>query len=647
MIDTGAALSVVSLKYCNRNNIPITPLKVGQNDFLTAAGGETIQLLGTVDVDLEFGAVELPYTFAVLANVIHDLIIGFDFLHDYGATIDCQAGVISLHDGAMHVSLLSNNFVHSKGAVRLLSRTYFPPMSETVVAVRASAAFDGSDCLLEGAPVGANAVLIVARALVRPQRLRTLCKIINPSTRGVVLRHNFCVAKIELAQASTLATMAMPDLSRNESESATMSEPTTMQNSANAGDDDVSALGMKLGNGNLSPEQEERLRAFLQRYRDVFATKLLDLTGTTLYYHAVDTIPGATPPRCRAYKHSPDANAEIERQTQEMLDANIIRPSCSPYAAPVLLVKKKNGQMRGVVDFRKLNAIIKPTHHPLPDLGDILDALGGGEGNSPPGFFVSSLDMRSGYYQVPLRPEDCHKTAFVTHTESYEFTKLPMGLSSSPGSSSLLMSHVFRGLNFKFVVPYLDDLLVYTRGAFDTHLEHLAAVFTRLREAGLKLHPNKCVLAASETTYLGFKLSRAGCTLDDSKVEIIANYPRPQSTKDLRRFHGFVSFYRSLVPGFSQICSVFYRSVCCGVMRCLSGLMSARQRLLNYVRCLCNNRSARILICVARLSSIATQAQSLSVTFYVSGTIKASRVLCHAAGVRYGSQRRWPTAQPN
>ena len=193
--------------------------------------------------------------------------------------------------------------------------------------------------------------------------------------------------------------------------------------------------------------------------------------------------------------------------------------------------------------------------YPLPTIQDVLDTLG-----SKPFAYVSSLDLRQGYMQTYLEDSAKDKTAFISKPgEKWNFRRLPFGLKTAPSGYQFLMAKVFdRSLGFDRIIPYLNDVLVWS-SLFEEHLQHLKKIFDRLMETGLRLHPKKCSFAGSECTYLGIKLTREGAKIDESKFEVIKNYPRPTNVKEVRQWIGFVAFYRQFLKDFSKICAPLYR----------------------------------------------------------------------------------------
>ena len=227
-----------------------------------------------------------------------------------------------------------------------------------------------------------------------------------------------------------------------------------------------------------------------------------------------------------------------------MLEANVIRRSKSPWSFPVVIVDKKDGSKRFCVDFRKLNQVTKANSYPLPLIDDILALLGKAK-------YFTSLDLKSGYWQVLMEEVDKEKTAFACHPGLFEFNVMPFGLCCAPAIFQELMSIVLQGLGH-FATAYLDDILIYSE-TLEQHMSHLETVFERLRQHGLKLKLKKCSFLQLETQYLGFIINGRGISPDPKKVEAIRSLPTPTCVREVRSFIGMCSYYRRFIPNFSEI----------------------------------------------------------------------------------------------
>ncbi len=213
---------------------------------------------------------------------------------------------------------------------------------------------------------------------------------------------------------------------------------------------------------------------------------------------------------------------------EELKAHDLIEDSVSPWASPVVMVKKKDGMYRFCVDFRKLNAVTITDAHPLPRVDDSLDALSCSQ-------FFSTMDMSSGYWQVELDPADRPKTAFTTGDGLCQFKVMPMGLKNSPPTFQRLMELVLRGLHWTTCVIYLDDIICMGQN-FEDHLKNLTDILTRFRQAGLKLNPKKCDFCKSVVKYMGHIVSCDGLALDPVNSQRICEWPVPKSPTEVRAF---------------------------------------------------------------------------------------------------------------
>jgi len=301
-----------------------------------------------------------------------------------------------------------------------------------------------------------------------------------------------------------------------------------------------------MGENPVSPEVE----ALLYEYRDRFPDSLppLEDSGTTqplVNGHTIPLIEGQKPPVRPIYRLSPLEFDELKKQIAELLALGFIEPSSSPYGAPVLFVQKKDGSLRMCIDYRALNKITIKNKYPLPRIDDILDRFKGCK-------YFSSIDLRSGYYNLRITPEDVPKTAFRTPIGHYQFKVLCFGLTNAPATFQAAMNNIFSEYLHDFVVVYLDDILCFSKTKED-HEAHLRLILDKLREHNLYANPKKCEFFKTELVFLGHIVSSDGTKVDPSKIAAVNSWPKPTTITELRGFLGLANYFRRFIQGYSTI----------------------------------------------------------------------------------------------
>ena len=291
--------------------------------------------------------------------------------------------------------------------------------------------------------------------------------------------------------------------------------------------------------------QKQRLARLFREYAGVFSRSDQDVGRTELVHHDIPVEEGTQPIRQPPHRLGPQKELEAEKQVQELLQQGLIEPSDSAWSSPVVLVKKKDGTWRFCIDYRKLNAVTRQDAYPLPRIDDSLDALAGSR-------YFSTLDLTSGYWQVPLSKDAQEKSSFTTRSGLWKWKVLPFGLTSAPATFQRLMEQVLHGLHWKSLLLYLDDVIVIAPD-FSTHIQRLEEVLQRLQLAGLKLKPSKCELFQKEVKYLGHIVSQHGVATDPKKIEAIKDWPPPNDVRSLQAFLGTVGYYRQYLPNYATV----------------------------------------------------------------------------------------------
>ncbi|KAL4020885.1 hypothetical protein IC575_019672 [Cucumis melo] len=236
---------------------------------------------------------------------------------------------------------------------------------------------------------------------------------------------------------------------------------------------------------------------------------------------------------------------ELNVQLQELLDKGFIRPSVSPWGAPVLFVKKKDGSMRLCIDYRELNKVTVKNRYPLPRIDDLFDQLQGAT-------VSSKIDLRLGYHQLRIKDGDVPKTAFRSRYGHYEFIVMSFGLTNAPAVFMDLMNRVFREFLDTFVIVFIDDILIYSKTEAE-HEEHLRIVLQTLRDNKLYAKFSKCEFWLKQVSFLGHVVSKAGVSVDPAKIEAVTGWTRPSTVSEVRSFLGLAGYYRRFVENFSRI----------------------------------------------------------------------------------------------
>ena len=299
----------------------------------------------------------------------------------------------------------------------------------------------------------------------------------------------------------------------------------------------------------LNEEEKTSTVKICESYSDIFHLPGDYLSSTEAIEHKINTI-NENPIYTKTYRYPEIHKREVNKQVTDTLKQNIIRPSNSPWSSPLWVVPKKSDasgekKWRVVIDYRKLNEVTVDDKYPIPNIEEILDQLGRSK-------YFTTLDLASGFHQIPLNDDDSKKTAFTTPFGHYEYTRMPFGLKNAPATFQRLMNTVLSGLQGLQCFVYLDDIVIHA-ASIQEHEIKLRKIFDRLRLNNLKLQPDKCEFLRREVVYLGHTISDVGVRPNPDKVQGINSFPIPKSTKDIKSFLGLVGYYRRFIKGFAKI----------------------------------------------------------------------------------------------
>ena len=500
-----------------------------------------------------------------------------DYINLYNLSINVKHQTISIehHNRILTVNVDPDNQIQ-KIPVTSARSIFIPPYSMRSIQVTIPVS-SISSCLLPKPSLCRNKSLSIKRTLLNFRNYRSLLFFSNTSSIPQLIKKDWCVgfllcrslsyltspisttlhksfAVTRLAGESTASfdshadspthTLQFPSslFSKSKQNNHSHSKHTSYCNTISSSRLSVNNHIDELVQSIQNKKHREDLRSLLAHFSHTFDISKHNIANT-LIHHVINTVPHS-PPACKPYPQ-PDKGQAMYKLIQEFLRADLISESHSPYAAPAILVKKKDGSYRFVVDYKKLNLITIKDSSPLPNMEDALRKLGQGYS------YFSKLDLKSGFYQIPIKETDKEKPAFVTPFGLYQFNVLPMGLKNSPPTFQKVMTDTLKSCR-DFSLVYLDDIIVFSK-SFEQHLYHLECVLLALQRKNLILNPPKCVLATNQIDYLGHTISQNRITPMKEKVEAILKIKEPRSLAQANKFIGALSWYRKFIPQFATI----------------------------------------------------------------------------------------------
>ena len=554
LVDSGAAISVLCVDVFEKLRVKNQRLKMEPATIQASAVNQTtLSFMGTCQIPCRW-LKDSPifwFTFYIASRMSVPCLLGFDLLHSQNCAVDFNLGFLDVGFAVLEcVSPLTEWFQQQQETVNQVTlckagkTVEIPARSESHVNCRLD--FDRELFRKSGSRASSASIVglvepcvgftrdnsvLVASSLVKEVDGHVLLRVLNPT--------NFPFTLYQSQVLATFTPYSNRDLQVSSLNAKVSSKYSKVENS------------LTQGLTWLSVDQCNEVKSLLQRFESIFSQDKWDLGSCDLHKLRIQLKEDARPSRVPYRAMNPTKRKDLKSKVEKLKENDLIEPTHSEWAAPTVLVPKRDGSYRLVIDYRKLNAQTVKTSWPLPRISDILSNL---EGSC----YFSSLDLCSGFHQMEIDEEDRHLTSFITPFGLYQWKRMPMGLCNAPGAFQRLMEIVLSGLTYETVLVYLDDIIVFGR-TFHEHLNRLEKVFYRIREANLKISPSKCALFQTKLTFLGHVVSPNGIQTDPSKVEAVKNYPVPKTIKQLRAFMGLVGFYRKFVHNFGLIAEPLYR----------------------------------------------------------------------------------------
>ncbi|UYV84721.1 hypothetical protein LAZ67_X003197 [Cordylochernes scorpioides] len=492
LVDSGSSFSVISDGL--RRQLKKTMFK-DSGMTLKVADGRNVTSTGRCTISLSINGLEQPLEFIVLPNSNPSIILGWDFLEASNAVIDCGRADIRLEEAkdVLNSPASMGKFMASRSVV-------IPAESTKLI----------------------NVMSIIGKGLTLPYALFRLSHnkgklwIVNSSTTAQIVPKGMCLGKIQRVEENNLTAI---------SECSEFNKEVKNANHASHADKSDFKFLQNLISDDLSEEQQSQILSILKRYDKIFDKNNEPVKQTSVTKHKIET--GSHQPiKHRPYRVSRTERQAIQTEVDKMLDAGII-------------LKKKDGNWRFCLDYRRLNKVTKKDVYPLPRIDVTLDSLKGAK-------FYSSMDLRSGYWQIEVDEADREKTAFITPDGLYEFLVMPFGLCNAPATFERMMDKILKGLKWTMALCYLDDIVVYSK-SFNEHLHRLEIILQCLDKAELRLSPKKCLFGTKRISVWTPRIYPG-----PEKIEAIAKFPTPKSITDVRSFIGLCSYYRRFIENFAE-----------------------------------------------------------------------------------------------
>ena len=548
VFDTGSSVTLVStnLYRAARRLDPGNTKKLGPwHGGLRTASADGMGVRGQGRMVIYWQGCSLDVPVIVVDKVLYDVLLGNDVLDRQCATIDYEKHLIHLKGGQQIPFSVEHGGMLVQAAV-VERETIVEPFTATIVPVKgARSKMEGQLVIEEHHTVRDWAPFQVQTTLSTAKDGVALVQVVNRSkdTIRLVVNTILGMAETEFEEEEPETTESAMALSTEELKAAVERERSIEKKQPDTNWEwDV--------NPELSSEAQQKFKALLEQYKDVFATRDggPDWGMKGGYPFRIELVPGAQPYRAPLPRRSPFENEHIRRVDEKWQAAGIIRDSISPWGAPIVLAKKKDGALRDCVDYRRLNAMTVPDPYPLPRTEVVVEFVA----RYPTGL-KSECDLLQGFRNIPVEEASKASLAYISANGQKEYNFMPMGPRNAPATFQWNMDLVFVGLTGKTVMCYIDNNYVATPPGLEPHLEALEEVFKRYRKYNLKLRPDKCHFGYYDLEVLGYRVTRSGIQVIESKVRAVENMQVPTTVRQVQRLLGLAGYYRKFIRGFADI----------------------------------------------------------------------------------------------
>jgi hypothetical protein len=547
LLDSGAAISVLSESLRVADPIICTyPIEPGEFSQAAAVNGQVMKLKGKITLPVHFGSTTLTHPFYIVPQMTSQLaILGRDFLSQNQAILDFASSTLRI-PGLATVPLIGAVSLDHSEPVRCSQSLSIPALAEVITFV------DTFDQLPEGhegllqEPSGFydRHKLCIAAVMVKVRNRAVPVRVLNPNQHAVQLKAGDLVGYVTPVQEN-IPAVGMMNVVTDEADLVEAVDDFRPIDTTPELEQPLLEI-IDLSKADVTPEQRERLREFIEEHSDMFVMRLEDLTVCNLGEHDIQY--NGPPVVAKPYRLGPVREKILEEEVQKLIKVGILEECNSHHASPLIVVTSPGRKPRLCADYRALNKGITRNLWPQTPQSFVLNSFT--LAKKPPALF-STLDAKAGYWQIRMTPQASKLAALTTQTQLLCPTRCPFGLVNAPATFCRVMNICMSGLIGIIASYYLDDVIVWGTD-FEDMLENLRIVLGRFRKANLKLHPGKCIFARKQLKFLAHVISAEGIAPDQEKVRQMLDLPVPTGQKGVKKYLGSINYYRKFIAKFAE-----------------------------------------------------------------------------------------------
>jgi hypothetical protein len=529
MFDSGSSRSFIKKSILDQMNH--LPIQFNKQFYLMADGHSTFNILGTVKIYIDLDNLQTSIIVGIVDNLCVDCLLGMDYMNKYYVNLNNKEKQIHIHAQDVIVSVPMESVIKDFFLPCRSTKTiYIYPQEEKHIQITCEAPV--GHMLFSPTNNLKNKGLVTAHAIISVVNYTATVFVYNSTMKPQQLNYQEIIGEVTpYCSTAFVATIFDPQTKTLVDENQTQSLTSNSESNIHVLLDHIN-----------DEQQVNQIWSIFKKHHQLFDTTTTTIADTDIS-HVICT-ENKPPTTSRPYPQTIDKQNATFEIIQQMIKHKQIRPSYSQYSAPIILIKKRDGSYRFIVDYRKLNNITIQDNFPLPNLEQALQMVGGRR-------YYSKLDLRSGYFQIPIKEEDKYKTAFITTHGLFEFNVLAQGLKNSPPSFQRIMSNLLLPCK-KFSTVYLDDVLIYSDN-FDQHLQHVNQVLAILNKHKFQLNPPKCEVFCTNINYLGHTISHDGVRPLQERIENFLSIPQPVSLAQANAFIGGIGWYRRFINNYASI----------------------------------------------------------------------------------------------